>query len=96
MGEAARPPVEQGQDRGDRRMGRSAERQGLDQGDAQGEARLGVFGQPLGGGAVDQEVEIDQPAERLGRDRMGEGPIVGAVEAAGGGGESRLQRQPFA
>ena len=49
------------------------QRQRLDERDAEREAGLGVVGQALLGGAVDQRVEIGQAAQRLGGDGVGEG-----------------------
>ena len=69
-------------------MVRRRHRQRLDERDAQREARLGVVGQALPGGAVDQGVEIGQTAQRLGGDGVGEGAVVGAVELA----RRRVQR----
>ena len=70
MDQTLRPAIDQRQHRRDRRMGRCAERQRLHQRDPEREARLGVVGQALAGLRVDQRVEIGQPPQRLGRDRM--------------------------
>ena len=94
--ELARAAVDQRQNGRDRGVLRRAHRQRLDQRDAQGEARLGVVGQGLLGRAVDQGVEIGEPAQRLGRDRVREGAVVGPVEVARGGVERGFERKPLA
>src|SRR5205085_12301447 len=62
----ARAAVEQREDGGDGGMWRGVEGERLDQGDSEREARLGVVGEALLGGAVDQCVEVAEPPQGLG------------------------------
>ncbi len=73
--EPPRSAGEQRQARGDDRVRRGVEPQPLGQHHAQHRARLGVVRQALLRGAVDQRVEIDQPAQ----DFAGDGPGQRAV-----------------
>jgi hypothetical protein len=75
---------------------RRSQSERLDQGDAKRGARLGIVGQALAGGPVDQGVEIGEPAKRLGGNGEGESAVVGAVEAARGAVEGGFERQPLA
>lgn len=77
-------------------MGRRVELQCLDERDPQRGAGLGIVGEALARGAVDQRVEVRQAPQRLGRDRMGEGTVLRLVEVARGGVERGFERQPLA
>ena len=55
-------------------------------------AHLGVGGQIVFGGAVDQRVEIDQPAQHFAGDGAGERPVLEAANVAGRGAEGDIER----
>ena len=70
---------QQGQRRRDDGVRRRIEPQPLRQHQPQHGARLGIVGQDLLRGAVDQRVDVGQPAQRLGRDRAGQRAVgIGA------------------
>ena len=96
MDEAAGAAVDQRQDGRDGGKRRRAQRQRLDKGDTQREARLGVVGQALARRTVDQGVEVGQAAQRFGGDGMSEGAVVGPGELARGAVERRLEGQALA
>ena len=91
MNQLARAAIDQRQRGRNGCMGRCAERQHLNKGDAQDHARLGIRGQRLAGSAVDQRVEIGEVAQRLGCDGMDERP-VGSGQALRGTMQRQLQR----
>src|SRR3546814_9822434 len=68
----ARTAVDQRKHRRDGGVVRRSHHQRLDESDAQGDARLGVVGQALPGGAVDQRGEIGEAAQRTGGDGRSE------------------------
>lgn len=74
----------------------SSHRQRLDERDPKHEARLGIVGEPLAGGSVDEGVEIRQAAKRFGGDGVGEAAIVAPLEFTRSGVERRFQRKAFA
>ena len=94
--EPPRPVFDQRQRGRDRRVGRRAEAQRLDQRDPQHETRLGVIGEPLLRRAVDQRVEIGKAPKGFGGDRMGERAVVGPVEVTRRRIERAFERQPLA
>ena len=96
MDEAARAAIDQRERGRDRSVGRGPHAQCLNERDPQREARLGIVGEALARGAVDQVIEIGQATQRLGRDRMGEGAILRLVEVARRGIERRFERKPLA
>jgi hypothetical protein len=73
--QSARPAGQQRQSGGDNRMRRGLEPQPARQHQPQHRARLGIGGQRQAGGAVDQRVEIDQPAQRLASQRPRQGLV---------------------
>ena len=75
-------------------MRRRAQRQRLDQRDAQCGPRLGVIGQGLPGRRIDQRVEIGEPAQRFGGDGVRQRPIVAALDPPGRRIERRFDRLP--
>ncbi len=77
-------------------MGRSPQRQRLDERDPKREARLAIVGKPLPGGAVDQIVEIGEAAKRLGGDGESEAAVVVPIEVARGRIERGIERQALA
>ena len=82
-----RAAVDQRQSGGDDRMVGGLQPDLLRQREAKHHACLGIVGQALPGGAVDQRVEVGQPAKRLAADRHREA-VVGArqpADALGGG-----------
>jgi hypothetical protein len=77
-------------------MVRRAETNGLDQGNAEREACLGIVGQAIARRAVDQRVEIGETAQRFRRDRVGERLVIRPIEVARGRVQRRFERQaPF-
>jgi hypothetical protein len=96
MHQPARAAIHQRQDSGDRRMVRRRHGERLDHSDAQREAGLGVVRKPLGGGGVDQRVEVGQAAQRFRRDRVSEGLVVRPLEVPRRNVQRRLQRQSLA
>ena len=92
MDQLARAAIDQRQHGRDRGMRRGAQRQHLDERDAQRETRLGIVGQPLLGRRVDQRVEIGQTTQRLGRDGVCQTAIRSTRQRARRRGERRLQR----
>jgi len=72
MRQAARTACQQRQAGGDHRVRRGVQSQRLRQHDPQHHPRLGVIGQALFGDAVDQRINVSQPAQRLARNRTGE------------------------
>ena len=91
MDQLARAAVDQRQGGGDGGMGGRAEREDLDEGDAQHHARLGIMGQRLAGGGVDQRVEIREVTERFGGGGVDQG-AVGRGQALGGAVQREFQR----
>ena len=94
--ELARAAIDQRQHGRDRGVRRRAERQGLDERDAQRKARLGIIGQPRLGRRIDQRVEIGQAAQYFGGDGMGQRPVVGTLDSRRCAPDRRLQRQALA
>ncbi len=76
--------IDQGQRGGDHRVVGRAEPDPLRQREADDHARLRIVGQALPRGAVDQRIEVGDPAQCLARYGDGE-PVVGRCEVAGGG-----------
>ena len=73
-------------------MRRGCEPQPAGQHQPQHRARLGVIGQVLAGGAIDQRVEIGQPAQRLGCQGAGERAVGIAADALQRGRPRLLER----
>ncbi len=77
-------------------MRRRAERQRLDERDAQRKARLGVIGQPRLGRRIDQRVEIGQAPQHLGGNRMRQRAVVAPLDPRGRTANRGLERQALA
>ena len=84
MRQPSRPPGQQRQPGGDHRMRRRLQPQPSGQHQPQHGAGLGVIGQNGAGSAVDQRVEIHQPAQHLTRQRPRQ-PAIGRRQALTGG-----------
>ncbi len=81
------PAIDQRQRRRDQRMVRGPEANLLREGQPKNHPRLAIVGQSLAGRAVDQRVEIRQPAQRFAGDRHREPMVLRrqvADRAAGG------------
>ena len=74
------------------RMGRRPQSKPLRQHQPQDLTRLGIFGQGLARGAVDQRVEIDKPAQGFARDRAGERLVLELADVGGRRAEGDVQR----
>src|SRR3712207_2403291 len=72
-----------------------AERERLDERDPERESRLRIGRKRLLGRAVDQDVKIGQPAQRLGSDRVGKGSIISPLQIPRRRVERRFEGQPF-
>ncbi len=79
VNQPARTTLDQRQGGRDQRVVGDLERDPLRQREAEHHPRLGIVGQRLPGGAVDQAVEQGQAAQRLAGDRQGKA-LVGGVE----------------
>ena len=73
-------------------MGRRPQSKPLRQHQPQDLTRLGIFGQGLARGAVDQRVEIDKPAQGFARDRAGERLVLELADVGGRRAEGDVQR----
>ncbi|GEO02169.1 hypothetical protein NSE01_40010 [Novosphingobium sediminis] len=82
MRKAARAADKQRQASSNHRVRRQAEAQRLRKHEPQDAAGLGVFGQNLPGRAIDQAVEIGEPAQRFLRDGKREGAVIAALDRA--------------
>jgi hypothetical protein len=91
MRQPARPALQQFQPGGHHRMRRRFQPQPARQHQPQHGARLGILGQRLARGRIDQPIQIHHPAQRLARQRAGQ-RLVGRGQALRGGMGGIVQR----
>ena len=92
MRQSSRSAREQVQTRGDHGVRRRFQPQPLRQHEPQDHARLGIVRERFPRCTVDQGVEIDQPAQRLARNRARERLVLEFAHILGGAGKGDIER----